>query len=101
MFSRICLAMFLVLAVAPVTGAPASVIETKYLDSTILRENRIGLNPVRRIKVYLPPGYARSNARYPVIYLLHSLNWDNERMFAPGSAAQPTRPVSGSSTPAS
>lgn len=90
MLSRIWLAMFLASIMAPVTAAPASVIETKYLDSTILKENRIGLNPVRRIKVYLPPGYARSKTRYPVIYWLHSINWDNERMFAPGTAAQPT-----------
>ena len=90
MLSRMWLAMFLALIGAPVMGAPASVIETKYLESTILKENRIGLNPVRRIKVYLPPGYAQSKLRYPVIYMLHSINWDNERMFAPGTAAQPT-----------
>jgi len=71
-------------------AAPRSVIETKYLESSVLQDNRIGLNPVRRIKVYLPPGYAQGQQRYPVIYLLHSLNWDNERMFAPGTAAQPT-----------
>ena len=55
MFSRIWLAMFLALPAVAAFGAPASVIETKQLDSAILRENRIGLNPLRRIKVYLPP----------------------------------------------
>jgi len=90
MLSRICLAMVLALIVTSVTAAPASVIETQHLDSTLLQENRIGLNPVRRIKVYLPPGYAQSKTRYPVVYWLHSINWDNERMFAPGTAAQPT-----------
>jgi hypothetical protein len=90
MFSRIWLAMVITLVTLPALGAPASVIETKLLDSAILRENQIGLNPTRRLKVYLPPGYAQSKARYPVIYLLHSINWDNERMFAPGTAAQAT-----------
>jgi S-formylglutathione hydrolase FrmB len=66
-----------------------STIETSYLESQILKEKRTGLNPSRRIKVYLPPGYERGKTRYPVVYFLHSINWDNERMFAPGSRAQP------------
>ena len=40
--------------------------------------------------MYLPPGYAKGRPRYPVVYFLHSINWDNERMFAPGTGAQPT-----------
>ncbi len=32
--------------------------------------NKIGVSPVRNLVVYLPAGYARSNARYPVIYFL-------------------------------
>lgn len=90
MFQRIWLAVFLVLFALAAQGAPGSVIETKYLESTVLKENLVGLNPLRRIKIYLPPGYSQGRTRYPVIYLLHSINWDNERMFAPGTAAQPT-----------
>jgi hypothetical protein len=90
MFQRIWLAAFLALAALAAQAAPGSVIETRTMDSVILKENHIGLNPVRRLKVYLPPGYAQSKTRYPVIYMLHSINWDNERMFAPGTAAQPT-----------
>lgn len=67
-----------------------SVIETKFLDSKVLAENRIALDLHRRLKVYLPPGYREGRERYPVIYMLHSINWDNERMFAPGTMAQPT-----------
>jgi hypothetical protein len=89
MFQRFWLAVF-ILCGSLAHAAPGSVIETKFIDSAILRENQIGLNPLRRIKVYLPPGYAQSKTRYPVIYLLHSIYWDNERMFAPGTAAQPT-----------
>src|SRR4051812_8451204 len=69
--------------------APASVVETKYIDSQVLRENRVGLELRRSLKVYLPPGYAQGKARYPVLYMLHSIGWSNDRMFAPGTAAQP------------
>jgi len=71
-------------------AAPASVVETKYIDSTVLKDNRVGLNTRRSLKVYLPPGYAAGKARYPVVYMLHGLNWSNERMFAPESTIQRT-----------
>ena len=46
--------------------------------SEVLRENRIGLNPERATKVYLPPGYAKSGQRYPVVYFLHNA-WSGPR----------------------
>jgi hypothetical protein len=67
-----------------------SLVETQYLESSLLRENRVDLHTRRSLKVYLPPGYATSKARYPVVYMLHGLNWDNERMFPRGSATQAT-----------
>ena len=33
----------------------------EHLVSTILKENRIGLNPDRKVKIYLPPGYNSSH----------------------------------------
>ncbi|HTU67659.1 MAG TPA: alpha/beta hydrolase-fold protein [Steroidobacteraceae bacterium] len=78
------------LATAAPRAPSPSVVETRVLESTVLKDNRVGLNTSRRLKIYLPPGYRESKARYPVIYLLHSINWDNERMFAPGTLAQPT-----------
>ncbi|HEU4590518.1 MAG TPA: alpha/beta hydrolase-fold protein [Steroidobacteraceae bacterium] len=91
MFPRILFSMLAISlpALAPAAGAE-SVVETKYIDSVVLRDNLIGLQTRRSLKVYLPPGYAQGQDRYPMIYLLHSLNWSNERMFAPGTAAQPT-----------
>ncbi|MEJ0086997.1 MAG: alpha/beta hydrolase-fold protein [Pseudomonadota bacterium] len=68
----------------------ASVVETKYIESTVLADNRVGLNLHRSVKVYLPPGYVGGKARYPVIYQLHNINWSNDRSLAPGTAAQPT-----------
>lgn len=90
MINRLALGLVLAFVPALLMAASPSVVQTRSYDSAILRDNLIGLNPQRRLKVYLPPGYADSKQRYPVIYLLHSINWDNERMFAPGTLAQPT-----------
>lgn len=90
MIPRWLLVLALVLAPPLLAAASPSVIETRRYDSVILRDNLVGLNPQRRLKVYLPSGYAEGSQRYPVIYLLHTINWDNERTFAPGTPAQPT-----------
>lgn len=70
------------------TGAAGTVV-TEYLDSQILRQNLTGLDPHRRLEVYLPPGYAQSARSYPVIFYLHSLNWSAEKMFS-GNGLAPT-----------
>ena len=57
---------------------------TESLTSKILAENRIGLNLKRSIKIYLPPGYESSNKSYPVVYFLHNIFWNNDRMFEDG-----------------
>lgn len=44
--------------------------------------NDFGENPTRAVSVYLPPGYAYSGIRYPVIYFLHGFMGDNN-MLAP------------------
>ena len=43
------------------------------LSSTILRDNKVGLDTRRQIKVVLPAGYASSKKAYPVVYYLHSI----------------------------
>ena len=58
---------------------------TEKLASAILRENRIGLDPERRVKVFLPPGYAESGKSYPVVYYCHSIFWNPEKMFESGN----------------
>lgn len=37
-------------------------------------ENTFGENPVRKVSVYLPPGYDAGTQRYPVIYYLHGFS---------------------------
>lgn len=54
--------------------------------STVLRDNRIGLNPERMIKVLLPPGYAKSKQRYPVVYFLHNAWYGPKQMIEDGRA---------------
>jgi S-formylglutathione hydrolase len=39
--------------------------------SAALAGNPLGDSPRRHVAVYLPPGYAASRRRYPVVYLLH------------------------------
>lgn len=58
---------------------------TEKLASTVLRENRIGLDPNRNIKVYLPPGYATSGKSYPVVYYFHSIFSTVENLFNAGN----------------
>lgn len=57
---------------------------TEQLKSSILEQNRIGLNTSRNIKVFLPPGYAESRRSYPVVYFLHNAWWSPDQMFQEG-----------------
>ncbi len=40
------------------------------IESHVLRDNPLGDSPVRRVPVYLPPGYAESDRAYPVVFVL-------------------------------
>ena len=83
-------ALSLACAAPAFAASPAGVVETKYIDSRVLEDNRVGLSLRRSLKVYLPPGYSKGKSRYPVVYMLHGLNWSNERMFAPESTIRST-----------
>jgi enterochelin esterase family protein len=47
-----------------------STIITETITSKVLKNNPLGDPHVRRVPVYLPPGYSEGDTRYPVIYLL-------------------------------
>lgn len=47
-----------------------------------------GLEMKRRITVYTPPGYEKSNEKYPVLYLLHGAGGDEEAWISLGRTAQ-------------
>jgi S-formylglutathione hydrolase FrmB len=53
---------------------PEGKIVVTQLFSASLKGNPAGENPLRSVTIYLPPGYHRSNKRYPVIYFLHGYN---------------------------
>jgi S-formylglutathione hydrolase FrmB len=40
------------------------------LQSTNFAHNKVGISPVRKMVVYLPPGYDETSKRFPVIYFL-------------------------------
>ena len=42
-----------------------------------LVENPAGENAMRRLTIYLPPGYYQSKQHYPVIYFLHGFNGED------------------------
>ena len=45
-------------------------LEFPRFDSALLRDNRLGDRSERELLVYLPPGYADSDARYPLLMVL-------------------------------
>ena len=69
---------------SPAAEPPRGTVVDEPFTSTVLRDNRIGLNPERAMKVYLPPGYAKSGHRYPVVYFLHNAWWSPRQAFQDG-----------------
>jgi len=59
--------LFAALGVMPAMAAPSKV-ESREIRSTNFAQSKIGTTPVRRMAVYLAPGYEDSSTRYPVIY---------------------------------
>lgn len=52
---------------------PHGAVQSVWYQSPILKQ------PGRRMYVYTPPGYMASNARYPVLYLLHGGGGDEDQ----------------------
>lgn len=57
---------------------------TEKITSAILKENLVGLETIRRVKIYLPPGYDTSGKSYPVVYYLHSIYGSAEMVLEEG-----------------
>ena len=55
------------------------IITRKFLAPS-LQNNKGGEDPNRRLTIYLPPDYEKSNKRYPVLYFLHGFATDDETM---------------------
>jgi len=67
------------------------IIQTQ-IEGTRLAGNLLG-DPVERdLFVYLPPGYDKSQRRYPTAYLLHAYGDTAERMVTPATDGERWRP---------
>jgi len=74
---------FIVISINTI-GQPTSegkVIVQKFLAPSI-QNNDGGEDPMRKISVYVPPGYSTSTQRYPTIYFLHGFATNDSLMFA-------------------
>lgn len=58
---------------------------TETLVSNILRNTRTGVDINRSVKIYLPPGYERSEKSYAVVYYFHSINSSAQKVFESGA----------------
>lgn len=66
------------------------------VQSAALEGNALGDAPVRRLRVYLPPGYdSDESRRYPVLYLLHDFDETADRWSGDGSGPDLARLLDG------
>ena len=59
--------LFVCMSAAPTWAAGSQVLDRE-LQSEKIANSKIGSGPLRKMVVYLPPGYEGSSKRYPVIY---------------------------------
>lgn len=77
---KLCAGAVLALTMSLPAPAAGRVVEA-VIQSKALEGNLIGVDTLRRVRVYLPPGYEGSTARFPVIFYVHNSNWSAERLF--------------------
>lgn len=73
MTRSIAVSLFLLSLLSTATYAntyPQGKVEIRSFRSAALAGNLIGLDPRRRISIYLPPDYEKTERRYPVMYYL-------------------------------
>src|ERR1700728_2622213 len=66
-------------AVSTLAQSAKGQIVDRQITSLNFTANRIGISPVRKMVIYLPPGYLTSTHRYPVIYFLPNPFEENYR----------------------
>src|SRR6266496_2250041 len=88
---RLTLSLLLILTAAVTFGETSqSQLIDRVLKSKNFTENKIGIDPERKMIVYLPPGYEQSRERYPVIYFLpNPFDGSFNSHFKKGDAADP------------
>ncbi len=77
----------LTLYIVPAAVAQASGrLVTAELRSTNFADSKIGVSPLRKLTVYLPPGYSNGGKRFPVLYYLNTFFEDHTAPFANNDA---------------
>ena len=71
------LCLFVSLHEAFTQGIAKGKVITETFLAVSIQGNHGGEDPMRRLTIYLPPGYDKSNKRYPVIYFLHGFPIDD------------------------
>jgi Putative esterase len=66
-------------AVSTLAQSTQGQIVDRKITSTNFADNKIGVSTVRKMVIYLPPGYLSSTRRFPVIYFLPNPFEDNYR----------------------
>lgn len=79
MFGAAVLFAIALSGVSNLAQAAQSQIVDRQIVSTNFADNKIGVSPVRKMVIYLPPGYHSSARRYPVIYFLPNPFEENYR----------------------
>ena len=87
-FLRQFLVAAAILPAASIAFAQQSSVIVREIHSTNFAGNKIGTNPVRRLTIYLPAGYAESTIRYPVLYFLQNPMESFQPSFYQGHARQ-------------
>lgn len=78
----------LLLGVAPAAvGQPSGRLVAAELRSTNFSDSKTGVSPLRKLSVYLPPGYGDPKKRFPVLYYLNHFFEDHTAPFANNGAA--------------
>ncbi|WPV66541.1 alpha/beta hydrolase [Chitinophaga sp. LS1] len=68
------------------TNGHGTIVHLRFVAASI-KGNPAGENALRRVSIYLPPGYDKSSARYPVVYCLHAYDAsDSTSMIGIGEA---------------
>jgi hypothetical protein len=85
--SHAWLCVLFVLCLAPAAaGQPSARLIAAELRSTHFAQSKIGVSPLRKLTIYLPPGYSNAGKRFPVLYYLNHFFEDQTAPFANNGA---------------
>jgi hypothetical protein len=82
-----CLCFLLMLCAGPAAvGQPSGRLVAAELRSANFADSKIGVSPLRKLTIYLPPGYSERGKRFPVVYYLNHFFEDHTAPFANNGA---------------